>query len=258
MLERAVEGQTGVVIDCLPVTLPVVPALARRVPVQLCVHATPAVLAEDFGGHSSMPGLGSVLSGLHRSGRVVLTAASRLEANEHERVLGLPPGALAPCPKGCACRWTTPRRRPVRSTRWRSSAGSSMSSSRTSSLPPSSWPRVARREATSFSTCTARARRRRRRSRCSRRPFRPQRGGFTAPRTGRSRSCGAPTWSSAEVAPASRRYRSGGGWRSPGRWAEGTRSSSGSATEGTRTRNTHEERDSSDGSRPGWANSGLR
>jgi hypothetical protein len=100
VLERATEGQTAVVIDCNPVTFPMVPALARQVPVHLCVHATPAVLADDFGRHCSMAALGAVLGALHRSGRVALTAASELEASEHERVLDLPQGALVPCPNG--------------------------------------------------------------------------------------------------------------------------------------------------------------
>jgi hypothetical protein len=99
-LAAAAYNRTATLIGCMPLTLPMVPALARIAPVHLCVHATPGALSASFAPRLSMSALGSILDALDRSGRVLLTAASELEAREHEEMLGLRTGTLAWVPNG--------------------------------------------------------------------------------------------------------------------------------------------------------------
>jgi hypothetical protein len=104
LLRREARGHTAALIGCLPQTLPLVPDLAREIPVHLCVHSTPEALEESFRRRRPLSELSRALDSLHASGRVILSAASEAEAREHEERLGLPPASLSAFPNGVAAR----------------------------------------------------------------------------------------------------------------------------------------------------------
>jgi hypothetical protein len=103
LVERISRGHTAAFVPCDPMLLHVVPALVSVLPVHLCLHNVPGTFPNWF-GESAWARARALVSSLHASGRVALSASSEAQAREHEQDLGLPAGAVAASPNGVAIR----------------------------------------------------------------------------------------------------------------------------------------------------------
>jgi hypothetical protein len=96
---RVAAGHDAAFVPCDPLLIHTVPTLVATMPVSLGLHNLPGSFPAWF-GEVAWRRLVPLLTALHESRGIVLTAASALHAQEHASDLALPEGAVVSSPNG--------------------------------------------------------------------------------------------------------------------------------------------------------------